>query len=552
MAERKDYASLLRKEPTAEQRRWALNQGIADQEYLIYRADWDVDILSGEKTKVVHTICTCCQRERWVPYMPIDQGCGKSFAPAPFGFYWQLDEAPPFETEEDFTGEMYTGKKSWCPFCGSEVIALHIGQLRYGRKDDAYFHSVERIDKAVVLYTWRMIRFISKEGGSQIAWYPFEALIFEKKKAFRCVAYEKNFWEISQRLEWKQRSKFTNPNGRCAPLVAPWNPEEVLKGTDLENSRLDKIMEIPEASAAEYLRYWQKNQNIEALAEAGGAYLAEKACAMPSYMDAIMDMTKTKPAAMLKMNRMEFKTCMAMKLNFSEIRAYQSWKEREPVDMRSDMEWYRREKLVRDVVGMHIPAGLRIRRVIAYLTKQGESSTMLADYWRMARVAEADLTDDHVALPRNLRREHDRLTDQMNEIRARELLAKKTKEMAKREPLFKQRWKQLKGLSFRKNGLIIRPAANERELVREGVVLNHCVATYAERMARGDTAIFFIRKADAPDSPFFTLELDEKNLKVRQNRGKYNCARTPEVEQFEKDWLAWLQAINKKEERKSA
>lgn len=33
-----------------------------------------------------------------------------------------------------------------------------------------------------------------------------------------------------------------------------------------------------------------------------------------------------------------------------------------------------------------------------------------------------------------------------------------------------------------------------------------------------------------------------KELKVRQNRGKHNCARTPEIQAFEDKWLAWVRA----------
>lgn len=68
------------------------------------------------------------------------------------------------------------------------------------------------------------------------------------------------------------------------------------------------------------------------------------------------------------------------------------------------------------------------------------------------------------------------------------------------------------------------------------------MATYAKRHAGGETAIFFIRRASQPEKPFFTLELDEKRLNVRQNRGLRNCARTPEVQAFEEKWLEWVRA----------
>lgn len=65
---------------------------------------------------------------------------------------------------------------------------------------------------------------------------------------------------------------------------------------------------------------------------------------------------------------------------------------------------------------------------------------------------------------------------------------------------------------------------------------------YAKDHANGKTAIFFIRRAKAPRKSFYTLELNEGKLVVRQNRGRRNCARTKEVEELEAVWLAWLKA----------
>ena len=50
----------------------------------------------------------------------------------------------------------------------------------------------------------------------------------------------------------------------------------------------------------------------------------------------------------------------------------------------------------------------------------------------------------------------------------------------------------------------------------------------------------------SPDKPFFTLELNEENVRVVQNRGKGNCDRTPEVEAFEEKWLEFVKLNIKK------
>lgn len=62
-------------------------------------------------------------------------------------------------------------------------------------------------------------------------------------------------------------------------------------------------------------------------------------------------------------------------------------------------------------------------------------------------------------------------------------------------------------------------AASQKELVEEGDALHHCVGTYAKDHANGKTAIFFVRRVKESGNSYFTLELDEGKLTVRQNRG---------------------------------
>ena len=65
----------------------------------------------------------------------------------------------------------------------------------------------------------------------------------------------------------------------------------------------------------------------------------------------------------------------------------------------------------------------------------------------------------------------------------------------------------------------------------------------------GGTAIFFIRRTVEPGKPYYTLELDEKTLTVRQNRGLRNCAKTAAVQAFEDLWISWVRAGARRDER---
>lgn len=90
------------------------------------------------------------------------------------------------------------------------------------------------------------------------------------------------------------------------------------------------------------------------------------------------------------------------------------------------------------------------------------------------------------------------------------------------------------------DGLLIVPAGSQKDLDRESEKLHHCVWTYGENHAKGKTAIFFIRRKEHPRTPYYTLELDEEKMKIKQNRGLRNCGKTPEVQAFEDLWIYWV------------
>jgi hypothetical protein len=97
-------------------------------------------------------------------------------------------------------------------------------------------------------------------------------------------------------------------------------------------------------------------------------------------------------------------------------------------------------------------------------------------------------------------------------------------------------------------GLLIRPLQSVDEYINEGKINNNCVATYWKGVAiRMRTCLFAIRKLADPDTPYFTLELS-KDGNVLQNRGKFNCNSTPEIDAFVKKWLC--DVISKPERKK--
>lgn len=87
----------------------------------------------------------------------------------------------------------------------------------------------------------------------------------------------------------------------------------------------------------------------------------------------------------------------------------------------------------------------------------------------------------------------------------------------------------VEAMNLKVQGLFIRLPNRLDELKEEGEALHHCVGTYMEKVRQGKTMIFFIRKIEEPDKPFYTLEWRGS---VVQCRGSHNCAMTPVVKAF--------------------
>lgn len=89
--------------------------------------------------------------------------------------------------------------------------------------------------------------------------------------------------------------------------------------------------------------------------------------------------------------------------------------------------------------------------------------------------------------------------------------------------------KDVEAMNLNIEGLFIRLPNRLEELKKEGEALHHCVGTYMERVRKGETMIFFIRRKEEPEKPYYTLEWHGK---VVQCRGSHNCDMTPEVKAF--------------------
>ena len=523
---------------------------IAWPQYLIYKAGWATDPITGQKTPCADAVCTACGVK-----MKLDRSYSAKClrGNAGFGVGWVTRIGSGYE-------KYGSGEDGLCPECGAKVEVLHSScvnkMVRY-----VWPMSFERAGYDLICYLWRVERWIEKDGSIGLYSSPWEAYVFGEKSAAVYKRWENGYFGTYYHSDtWKKLGKFED---RAYDIDLVYNPEgieQATKGTWAENSKLEVYMAVEDEYRFPivWLKLYQRRHKAETLMTCGAAKLvagiiAEEKKAHKYYqtwtrkVDCLKDLDwkRKRPAEMLRVSKQELPYFIerAKEDGTQRLMVIEQARKKGFVIRPGDEDG---KMSLSDQLAL-LENGIMPAKVRRYLDRQKRryerdwDFAYVRDYWRMARQLGMDLNDEDVRWPQNLTGAHDRLAEQKKDMK--EKLRKKD---------FEKRYTQLSRYIWEQDGILIRPARSAEELQKEGKALHHCVGSYAGSMVAGETAIFFIRRAVSPDDSWFTLELDENRLEVKQNRGLRNCARTKEIEAFEAAWLAWVRAGCKWKKEESA
>lgn len=140
----------------------------------------------------------------------------------------------------------------------------------------------------------------------------------------------------------------------------------------------------------------------------------------------------------------------------------------------------------------------------------------------------------------DMRRLHDEILDYQNNMDEEEKMRRDPKYAAKvmeQNKKFKERSIFWEKLTYKDKSFAVIYPETSRDLITEGTKLRHCVKSYIDRVANGNTNILFIRRVDEIDKPFFTAEVSN-NLHLVQLHGmtNRNLSTEPELKHFIKKW----------------
>ncbi len=203
--------------------------------------------------------------------------------------------------------------------------------------------------------------------------------------------------------------------------------------------------------------------------------------------------------------------------------------------MYSDFHYIARQSHLRhilDVLRVGVP-GMTVKKMREYIDRvdeaqccsPGESAQLWADYLRMLKQLECDLTDSSLIYPNSLKREHDKAARKVTQVADEKLAAQ-----------FRKRAEENEWCSWANDSFKVLIPHEITELYEEGRKLHHCVGTYGKAVVSGNCTIAFIRRVEEADMPFCTVEI--RNKRIVQARGISNRPATgiPKVKGFMEKW----------------
>lgn len=187
--------------------------------------------------------------------------------------------------------------------------------------------------------------------------------------------------------------------------------------------------------------------------------------------------------------------------------------------------------------------GISIRRAENYLAKFADEKNdrkavliMWKDYLTLAKKLNYDLADKQVHMPKALPQAHDLAVSTFNAI----------KREAEEREMSERTAELVRQYSFEYGDMMIVVPRSMQEIIDEGAALKHCVGGYAERHAKVQTTILFLRRVSEPGTPYFTIEIDKefrsKKPYIRQCHGFRNDigGKPQTVREFEAEFSRFI------------
>ena len=445
------------------------------------------------------------------------------------------------------------GKETKCPRCGAKATFKSKRKIQTLSTEYYFGQIIQKIEGGLVVRDFEGRQYHFDGNGKR------NAFLYERERTLlfddgTIKDYEYGMYK-NKYMRWKERGMHYSYWGTSGKLYKR-NWSQIEQSDIFKRSAIGLWPELP-VSVPRYLAFEKEKPVIEKLAKVGLFKLAEGFFRFRTDADEITNSKETELAKMLKIDGSRLKRLIQMDGDEKHLKWFQYEKTADRI-------------LPDEVIDSMAKAGLipsnffcfktpvSMVKAYNYLVKQsqliGESlyDTFISwrDYYYMAEQMKMDVSNPYISRPKDLTAAHNELVL----IKSAGSIKQKAKELRKKWPKAEAHLKNLEKFEYQKGDFRIIAPKSLDDIVKEGIVLRHCVHTcdyYFDRIQRDESYLFFLRKEAYPDMPWYTLEVEPSgNIRQKRTTGDSQNADFEAALGFLKGWQKYFKKQMTKKEKK--
>lgn len=417
--------------------------------------------------------------------------------------------------------------KEWdkfeCPRCNETLKLYKMSDISESDGETYAIRSQQVINIGIytTVITWQFEKELWNTGVENYSEFPVSAIVIDEEghlnrflfwgKWVQVEMYEDEDFIVSpDDFQNTYRDDNSINNLKIGGIVDDEVPE--LIGKTGEKTGLAEYIEKEGDFPVVYLLNWEEKRNVENLIKSqfGSTFskiingIVYQAIDYETFPVGVIEdiegikLSEAKPHNILGISKQELKEFDKISWNLEQYQGFVKSKKTATVcEYHKCLKMYGQPQTINlfNIIEF-APEFVTADRIEKYLVKQGLNNTkgmeMFTDYINMLD----DISTRELVFPRNLRQAHDSQTKCVDYVKN-----------AKYKHAFKNVKAKYIGLEYGDGRYRIKLPDSPNELVDEGKKLRHCVGSYCEKHALGQSIILFVRKYRRPERSFYTLNI---------------------------------------------
>lgn len=428
-----------------------------------------------------------------------------------------------------------------CPACGSSIQYKAVGKVSEMRDKRQCIYLQKTADGFLTRYV--LTEKVSGPWGER----------YKSRDAVLATYNGKKTWydycmvsAVGGDEYWDDKRPYDMGNWEPEGYLYTRNARQAVKDTVFRYAPLVQWMkhERREIPLADFLCRYEKAPYLEFFIKAGLYRLTRE------YVDRHEIWKGKKPEEILGINRQRIRRLIRMDGGIAALE-WLRYEQEEGINLQDEtVSWLQENRLYPNKCADILRQMKSVVRMVNYMKKQqiapADIVTTWTDYLRMAALEDMDITDDIVLFPKDLKRQHDYLVELGN----RRQEERRLEGYADLDRRIRERLPEAARYYWENEKYMIVPAAKCEELMNEGRTLHHCVGRddhYMTKMAEGRSWILFLRKKEALDCPYYTVEINMQNDEIIQWYSAFD--RQPDAVEIKKILKMFKQNVARKRKK---